>query len=92
VLPVSFKVTSNNLQTNAVPFVALLTGPRVLKTTLCSYSPRSPLLQSVHAPSSNHAQSLSATPKGRGCGGKNRPFLQNVTGSPLAKPCYIYGS
>jgi hypothetical protein len=89
VLPVSFKVTSNNLQTNAVSFVALLTGPRVLKTTLCSYSARSPLLQSVHAPSSNYAQSLFATPKGRGCGGKNRPFLQNVTGSPLAKPCYI---
>jgi hypothetical protein len=94
VLPVSFKVTSNGLYTNAMPFVvlSLLTGPRGLKTALCSYSPLSPLLQGAYAPSSNYAESLSATPKGRGCGGKNRPFLQNVTGSPLAKPCYIYGS
>jgi hypothetical protein len=92
VLPVSFKVTSIGLRTNAVPFVVILTGPRGLKTTLRSYSPRSPLLQGVHAPSSNYAQSLSATPKGRGCGGKNWPFLQNVTGSPLAKPYYIYWS
>jgi hypothetical protein len=93
VSPISLKVTSNGLQTNAVPFVALslLTGPRGLKIALRSYSPLSPLLQGVHAPSSNYAQSLSATPKGRGCGGQNRPFPQNVTGSPLAKPCYLYG-
>jgi hypothetical protein len=46
-------------------------GPRSLKTDLHSYSPRRPLLQGVHAPSSDSMPLSFCRFKGRGCGGKN---------------------